>query len=382
MNKLFSLICFLLLITPFSHGFDVWQGFQHKWERRVLDIAATPHRLGSTANYIATVSSTSGTNQTVANITMTPGVNGDYAHPSTFYTSFATSPSSGVFYSEGEYLWSFVGNASYDPSQRATFSTNSVSALAQLQFPISGIPSAEMFLRGWRVDMSCDPSLQPQGHECNSNGVWPSELSVDLANCTVSSSQVSCVLDLAFSRYWTPLLGGGKPFNYVMSFDFYVYYAAVTAKTFSATRSYHVSRSDLHSRPAIETAQFIQGTPGYQNGIVAVTGFSFSFLETDNFHELGRYIEDMSFFVSDPSYDAASGLVAFNATVGIHAPITTMPSLIDYYLASSLLQFQTSLPNPTSSIATGSICVPDAATYFTCAFHHLTARTNVEIPLN
>ena len=83
----------------------LWQGFEHHWERRALGLVATPHRMGSFANYITNSdfsSSTSSVNFYCAqlilvvlmfsfssfqvNQTFTPGVNGDYSYPKTYFS--------------------------------------------------------------------------------------------------------------------------------------------------------------------------------------------------------------------------------------------------------------------------------------------------------
>ena len=384
-HGLWIVVALVLLTGSCCQGFVVWQGVQHSWQRHVLDLFATPHRLGSVANYVETVAGSGGSNETVANITMTPGVNGDFAHPSTFFVSFPATPAQGIYYAETSVKWSFLGNASYDPEQKAVFSSDAYSVPVSLSFPSSSLATPEVFLRGWRLDMRCDPSLQPSGRECNSDGVWPSRVSASAHSCTTSSGpsslSVSCTLDLALDRYWTPILGGGKPFNYVMSFDFYAYLAAATAKSFSSTRASLALRADTHSRPRPLPAS-LAGRPGFPDGVLAVTGFSFQYLETDGMHELGRYIEDLMFYVSNATYANATGTVSYDYTVGIHAPISTMPSLVDYTLATSLLQFSSPLPSPSPSSASGSLCIPDPATHFSCTFHALPARTNVVVPLN
>src|SRR3989338_8348837 len=75
-HGLWIVVALVLLTGSCCQGFVVWQGFQHSWQRHVLDLFATPHRLGSVANYVETAAGSGGSNETVANITMTPGVNG------------------------------------------------------------------------------------------------------------------------------------------------------------------------------------------------------------------------------------------------------------------------------------------------------------------
>src|SRR3990167_3040125 len=52
MKSLLFLAFAILFYLSFADNVAVWQGFQHQWERKALDVADTPHRMGSIANYI------------------------------------------------------------------------------------------------------------------------------------------------------------------------------------------------------------------------------------------------------------------------------------------------------------------------------------------
>lgn len=378
---LFLMIEILLLGKSSSSPTNIWQGFDHSWSRKLADIWQTPHRLGSVANYILT-----NNNQSYTNITMTPGVNGDYAHPTTYYAQLpSNAASSGLYYQEGEVLWQFTDRAAYSNLTKGVASNNSFVTQISASFPLSfSVLGADAFLRGWRIDMHCNPEQQPPGQICNSNGIWPTKLLIDIKDCqfNVGTGTLTCTLEFALNRAWTPLFGGGKSFNYVMDFDFYAYYGVLGSKTFNSTQSPPlVDLADIHD-PPIRSSSTLSGVANnYAAAVLTFSGFGFDLEETDDFHETGRYLERLMFNVHNTTYNPASGTMEFQYQLGFYSPITTLPSLVSYYRRFALLQFQLS-QSPIESQATGSICIPDHTTLFSCTFHELPARTNdlISIP--
>ena len=123
------------------------------------------------------------------------GVDGDYAHPQVLYTSL-----------DGNKL---VHHRV--ASWRAHDRVNSDdTASIHLEQPLNNTVSGAIgvVLSGIRIDMRCVDSQQPAGRTCNSNGIWPSALFVDVLGPKV-------VFNL--TRTWTPLHGGGKPVRTIAS---------------------------------------------------------------------------------------------------------------------------------------------------------------------
>lgn len=85
-------VFFILLVNVYCvhcqnlQNTTVWQGFEHRWERRALKVVETPHRMGSFANYILNEEFNSTSQSFQANQTFTPGVNGDYSYPKTYFS--------------------------------------------------------------------------------------------------------------------------------------------------------------------------------------------------------------------------------------------------------------------------------------------------------
>lgn len=381
-EEMFTKVVLCLLVAVLCAGparcLYTWQGFDHGWERRVLDLVETPHRLGPVANYLLF-------NEAAVNMTMTPGVSGDYAHPLTYYSQ---SNASSLVYQNFNYTWAFVDNATYSSTDKRFSSTNNRSTTIGISVP--GAIVADATLAGWRLDMYCDPAKQPAGQTCNSDGVWPTRLLVDISACQFDtlSAVLTCKLDLALNRGWTPLLGGGRSFNYVMDFRFWAYVLVVGSSSAASSSSILTTRTplvvdhnDIHEQP-VEGLGKIVGTPGYPAGFVGLTGFGFEVTETDAFHELGRYLERLVFALPSYQYSPVDGSALYNYTVGFHAPITTLPSLANYWHRALLVQYQ-DVQQPQQAVASGNICINDKTTYFSCELHRLPAQTTtvVRLPL-
>ena len=75
-------------------------------------------------------------------------------------------------------------------------------------------------LNGWRIDMACHSSEQPEGDICNSNGVWPYNLELSLS-CSVNQNIYACDIQFELARSCDPScaygknLGIDKAFNHV-----------------------------------------------------------------------------------------------------------------------------------------------------------------------
>jgi len=83
----------------------------------------------------------------------------------------------------------------------------------------------ESLLRGFKMDINCDPEKQGTGQTCNSNAIWPTKLDIEITGTSVNTDDITntsnIAIDLSFvlERGWTPMNGGGKPFNYVLDFN-------------------------------------------------------------------------------------------------------------------------------------------------------------------
>lgn len=345
-----------------------WQGFDFHWLRKVVGFE-TPHRLGTFASYIddqalagsagarahnaskplkaAAACGVSGTYHT----TLTPGVDGDYAHPGVMFT--AVNDGSGVTQiHRGVAQVQFVDNS--------TGPSDSPSALSHVTtgFSATGLPSSQgavAVLGGIEVDMKC------VGSGCNSNGAWITDLNVTIGDCDADSSNTAldCLVHITLGRGWTPAHGGGKPYNDHMEFTFLVYYTVVAAAPgadFAAFQDQPRSmQSDIFA--GIQTqAVTVPKAPleGYTY-VPAFTSFGFELLETKGHTNRGRYMEQLHFTVSPGTTPWA-----FSWQAAFLAPsITTYASDVRYTAAATVLAFGPKTSVGAQQTAAGSICEND-----------------------
>mmetsp|Transcript_20829 Transcript_20829/g.26349 ORF Transcript_20829/g.26349 Transcript_20829/m.26349 type:complete len:400 (-) Transcript_20829:50-1249(-) len=349
---------------------SVWQGFEHHWERRALKIADTPHRMGSIANYIfnEAFQNTSSPSFQV-NQTFTPGVNGDYCYPKTYF-----SLTSDVNVIHGVYDVAVQDNSTQGANPTASLS---LSPKISVTLPQSGLNNAnvEMLLQGWRIDMNCNPDVQPPGEICNSNGTWPYYMDLQIHSCGLSGAEFTCFLQVNFNRSCDPScaygsnLGIDKAFNHVMDYHFYVYYHIVYSQNMIVNRLDTISSEKITSEGNTYGTIVAQGNSGMKSATVGIRGFGFDLsplLGKSIFEgKPGRYLESLTFKVEDVLYSADTGEFAFDWEMGYYTPLTTYPASGSYFLTPSVLQMsEHSVQHSSSSPAGGAVCVSDR--FFKC----------------
>ena len=177
----------------------VWQGFRHKWENKALGLIQTPHRMGSVANAIKPTfgnCSEAGGKTLACNldalegfVELTPGVDGDFAHPeihSSFVRVLDSLPGKASF---GSATWTLSapardattwGEKHKHPDSKLRISSGPIT------FDITGYSSAVPMLGGFKIDMKCvkeEGSLE--GTKCNSNGIWPYYFHLEVEECQI-----------------------------------------------------------------------------------------------------------------------------------------------------------------------------------------------------
>lgn len=346
----------------------VWQGFRHQWLREVTNGLRTPHRLGS---FASTLSPMSSSGNVTATTEFTPGVNGDYSHPEVFYSEYT---SNSITTTTKDVLVTFTDNSKID--QTTNLPEAQTTKRSQVNFTLpTGIHTYTAFLRGWNVQMLCDPAKQPAGEECNSNGVWPYDLSLSVGNCTSGGSNVACWVNITLNRGIAPIETTDnpfrKPFNYVMDFNFTVSvtFAHPSSATgqFSSTlpQTFILSSGRVYPGDDMKDTGHIFVNPGYGAGTVAVTGFSYKLNPVEGVPAKGRYLEWIDAHVADLGI-LNRGFHSFNYTLAWGTTKSTWPIDVTASISVVLLQF----PNGDGSVkpstsASGTICMSDQAFPFT-----------------
>lgn len=372
-----ALVCCLAYVdcqssnaTQTSEEALVWQGFDHDWQRRLLHVFETPHRLGSFANYIENEEFSSNTVYAESNVTFTPGVNGDYAYPATFFSvvdsRYAEEP---LQFGRGVAQASFADQAS---NQTGVLEATTHRSIPITLEPPAGYSAGEgaVVLRGFRLDMHCNPDLQPSGDVCNSDGIWASFLEVNVTGCgQTPSGSLQCNAVFNMIRGCNPGCNSPiapKPFNYVMSYDLFIYYTYVFGAHASVD---HVQASQNTDLGVVTKNVTTVGMGGFSQGTVAITGFAYDLQQFDDIENLGRYLERLAYNVQDVTYDAEEGSASYLATLGYYTPLTTAPAHGHYLLDTTLLQFGGGVTavQPSASPVNGTVCISDEL--FHCEFN-------------
>jgi hypothetical protein len=368
----------------------LWRGLDHQWQRKIPLLGfETPHRLGSLANYLLADSAQ-------ANVTFTPGVDGDFAHPSVDYTRVALAPGSRVRVTSSDFVLQFRDSANKTNEDGSNEARSSFRRTVVVQLTGDAAAVGDAVLRGVRVDMHCDDAAQPDGRVCNSNGVWPFRLAFGVDKCSLSSpsSSLKCELSFDLWRGWTPAFGGAKPFNFVMSYTVHFALSVVSASPADAlgiARAEPVlRRSHLQADAAEHGVVNVAPPPSFNvaQGVdtlaVGLAAFSFELPETDDFKQRGRYIERIHFAVGQPQFAAPSSSANRNATytfdMQVASPHTVFASLVDLSHRATVFFFGAA---QTASIveqsASGTVCV--SSELFRCSLKALPQRTNVLLSL-
>lgn len=229
----------------------------------------------------------------------------------------------------------------------------------------------QTILNGFKIDMKCIDS------SCNSNGIWPYKLNIDISNCSEDSedkTNFDCHLIFELNRGWTPAKGGGKAFNYKM-----LYEIEVDLMTIYLANSYNIvddiirEQSTLHSN-AIKLTRSVelQNLRNNQDVIsfTGITGISFELLKYKNYNDLGRYIGNLQFQVGNTRINEIphekKKNISYDAILNLNAaPKTTFPCNVELSMKTkSFITEDKSIKRDLT--ANGKVCRDDLSTLFFC----------------
>ena len=405
-----TLACCCVLTPPaYSTTTPVWNGITTAWEFRLPGGFKTPHRMGTFASLITLPSSSSPAAAAAAAaaaseevkgevfMAYTPGVDGDYASPQTTLGVAQTPPSVAAGTHDVVLTWTDTAEGpADDPVATSAESTHLVLDLGKEMWA-GGKGKGQgvrpgLVLAGFELDMHCNPALQPEGQVCNSNGIWASQMYLGIPPSSVEwdASTSTLEADVAFNltRGWTPDKGGGKPFNYRMTFVVTIrvaYFVDNGSGEVAATpaSSPVVAKGTLWEHEGgkgVATSLSGAGGDAFPSALVGIADWAFA-LSSKNSSQPGRYFESFEFALGSLVYTPSSGVASFEAHMDISAPYTVHDADVAYALTPVLLQFGSS-SNTTGTLpvqATGHVC-EDVKLFFKCADHHLAPRLNDTVP--
>eukprot|EP01060_Flectonema_neradi_P040543 TRINITY_DN9276_c0_g1_i1.p1 TRINITY_DN9276_c0_g1~~TRINITY_DN9276_c0_g1_i1.p1 ORF type:complete len:376 (+),score=85.33 TRINITY_DN9276_c0_g1_i1:58-1128(+) len=353
----FLIPVFATLLTGINADY-LWQGFDARWLRREVGFE-TPHRLGSVANYLIN-------NQTgwYSNISLTPGVTGDYSHPQTFYSNLPSGFTIGEEVVEMKWTDQLDNNTA-----------PSASSFKSKQFTIP--KEATALLKGIRLDMHCDPSLQPVDRPCNSEGDWMSYFNIS-QSC---QTPTSCTVSVGLTRGWTPSKGGGKPINSVMTYHAYIPVMTLIGMNHTAHAEAPLVKSGITSTNRIHEETRTLNVPSDSSAVVGLREVAFRLIETDGLKNLGRYLERFSFHIGPFEREWPSSTMKMNYELGLtSAETTTYPSKFTATMVPAVITWKTPELFPLhQNQVEGTVC--QSGIGFSCKDHLLKESDNDVVAL-
>lgn len=357
----------------------LWRGFHHEWERQLASFE-TPHRLSLFRNYVddsvhertPTAWSGSGT----AHFGFSAGVDGDYAHPVLRAGGFS-SPDVRVH--RGKVDIAFSDAVKGDPPEAESSKT------ASFEVPLMNCDETETefaaVLGGVDFAADCDDAHQPEGQECNSDGIWPYRMYIAIEACARDATKLRCNVRFDLDRGWTPAKGGGKPLNAVQDYTVGVHYLVVQGPNdrFAATVGTTASESGRIWDGTVVGASQIQGRSGFPLATAGLSAFGFELLETDGNTRRGRYMSYWNTGLEQESYEPITGTLSVNHELGYKAPFTTVASDARYWVQPVMLQFASDAIVSKPRHEDGAVCY-ETLPFFPCSTVGLQASVFDEVP--
>lgn len=343
----------------------LWQGFDHEWLRYIVapNDGRIPHRVSSLANYLSYGVADGKPLMTFAQDT---GVDGNYMHPSGRAVSL-----SGSAYAQGVVRMSWqdrLVDQDEVPQARSQL-------LYDIQLPAS-FQGGQLALQGLDLDLECVDTDQPDGEACNSDGMWPYLLALQLGDCTLRQQAYICPLKVNIYRGWTPNQGGvpglgeTKPLNQQLRYQLSVHVAAFDAADesllFSPVQTVQQS-ADLLAYDIPPNRLRLAGQPGIAQGIPLLRGFGFMLTRPDSVgaqwagfnpdvRQRGRYLARMQFELNDLEYQPEKGELALTSEMHVWAPETVVDSRVHTFMDVQLLQSRQGSDGQSYS-AEGRLCL-------------------------
>jgi hypothetical protein len=294
-----------------------------------------------------------------------------------------------------------------DLAERDSTDSQSVFANSSFTYPVSlsipdGYDQYDAILTGFSLEMSCDPSKQPEGGICDatSSSIWPTRFQIDTTECyKLTSVQLSCTVLFEIARSTPP---GDIPsdFNWAVDYNVLIYFSTIAANSTDAnffqspqlTVESSGTHSDvIHDRATITTTTFNR----YDQAFVTLRGFGFdlsNFLiphDGRNLYALTFYVENTMYNVTQTSTGVYTSTMVYTFAMGAQSSDLTAPSNTKLWHRVGLIQLanQTS-PYTTSIIADqnvkGTVCQSEGVV-FQCAYYgvlfdhtHTTEKISVE----
>jgi hypothetical protein len=404
---IFNLIITLAVLTEFNltliyekeirEGFDIinkssnlqngailWQGFNFKWERNILNMFETPHRLGSFESLFYNTTTFSNNenskNYLKSKVSMyfTPGINGDYSYPQNFYSilfSNNTQPEN-----EKEYINKFYfeeQKVSLNFSDKINKTSKSVLSYNSFNKTFKNSlrhTNFQVVLNGFSLKMKCD---EAKGL-CNSNGIWPYLFKINIVSCSPTLNLINCEFQFNLGRGSAPNGGTGKPLSDFMNYELELGLLFIHKQGNQLISIDHLieSQNDVYKKNDFlvkNITEKIINEKENKKKTVGITGFEFE-LFGGKYDDKGRYLDQYAFAVRNNEFTFDN---KYEYISSIYTPyLTTFYSKVNMKLFTKVLYLEenVSIIHPSEPVK-GNICINDWTTAFNCILVGLKEQT-------
>lgn len=331
---------------PVSHTALLWQGFDHRWLRRVLGAWAVPHRVSLFDSHLE-----EDEDGATWHFAQSTGVDGDHMRPVGFYSEVSAPD---VAFTRGTERFSVTDDAGTSPVPKAFHRFHRL-----LRVQASEDEHAVAVIRGLTFHSHCEAGPGA----CNSNGIWPYRFLVQLSPCEPVGSEVICPVIVEVGRAWTPNRGGvkgieEKPIDRRMSLDIDVHWTMLAGPHEALASEQFLFENALPSSHRIIAEEQVlpvpvQGGGRYPTATVALSSFGFEFFPTGLRRGLahrGRYIGAWGMNVHPRQYDEDAGLLLVGHSGDIWLPTTVTRTGLRLELGITALQ----LGHPDATVVEGT----------------------------
>jgi hypothetical protein len=365
-----------------SNSGYIWQGFEHEWNRRILGFFRTPHRISKLGSEIldeAHELTLRGELTSTATLRMqqSTGVDGDWMAPVIHYEVFH---SHGVEVRRGSLEIEFT-----DDTEASGTHGNALSQLnGTFEFlapsNLSEGASTQALLHGFSLQTLCTEG--PTGlADCNSNGIWPYRIKIEVESCTRKSvdlvageTLIRCGYRIETGRAWTPRKGGlppfeVKPLNRKTRYTFKVGVQIISGDSHQFF-AFPLELGTMHARArpgvpgkSVPFSAVGAGENRYHSASVGLRSLEYDFrqrqtpLGSDSMQDMGRYLSGIGTSVLPEAYDPQTGEITFSIAAFTHVPGTVKNASLKVSTGLTLLQFAAKDAVSAPLKSEGLICV-------------------------
>ena len=365
-----------------AHSGYIWQGFEHEWNRRVMGVFRTPHRISKLGSEILDEDHQLNldgelTSKATLRMQQSTGVDGDWMEPVLHYQTFH---SAGVEARRGHLEVEFADNTEALGKTGNALSSLEGSFTFRTASELSENASTQALIHGFSLETRCIEGAGPDA-ACNSNGIWPYRFKIELSTCTrrfeslgSGNTWVRCGFQIEIGRAWTPRKGGLPPFEIKPLNRKTHYHLKVGLQILSGEpHQFAASTLDLgatyksaHPRGPGKTLLFAttqHGDTRYQSATLGIRSLEYDFrphqplIGQTQAQDMGRYLSGIGTSVLPETYYPEGSSLDFQVSEFTHVPGTVKDADLTVSTGLTFLQFASESAVSEPLMNRGLLCV-------------------------